>query len=81
MLYGHWHKVNTGVAKEHLQTSQQKVSEKCRICDVMHFNTMAINANHVITPVAASHCNHKAITYTFLSISLVLSSGRAPPVS
>jgi len=81
VLYAHWHKVNTQPVKERLQTSQQKVSEKCRLCDVMHFNAMAINAHHSVIPVAITHHDYIAITYSFLSISPVLSSGRAPPAS
>ena len=81
ILYGHQHKVNTIFSKVHSSTSQQTVTEKCQLCDAMHFNSMVINLRHYVMPVAVSHYDYKAVTYTFVSLSLILSTGRAPPLS
>jgi hypothetical protein len=81
ILYGHQHAVNTSLSKVHSRASQQTITEKCQLCDAMHFNSMVINVQLHIAPIAVSHYNYQAVTYTFVSLSLILSTGRGPPVS
>ena len=81
VLYGHQHKVNTVLNKVHSRSSQQTITEKCQLCDAMHFNSMVINVHLHVAQVAVSHYDYKAVTYTFVSLSLILSTGRAPPLS
>jgi hypothetical protein len=81
VLYGHQHQVNTVLNKVHSQSSQQTITEKCQLCDAMHFNSMVINMHYYVVPVVVSHYHYKAVTYSFVSLSLILSTGRAPPIS
>jgi hypothetical protein len=81
VLYSHQHKLNNLVGHLKHSSSQQIVTEKCQICDAMHQNTMVISAHYGVVPVVVSHYDYKAVTYTFVSLSLILSTGRAPPVS
>ena len=81
IVYSHQHKINNALSKGHAQTSHQIITEKCQLCDAMHFNTMVINTHSVVIPVAVSHYDYKTVTYTFVSLSLILSPGRAPPIS
>jgi hypothetical protein len=81
VLYGHQHKVNTAFSKVHSGTSKQTITEKCQLCDVMHHNTMAVCVLYGVPPAVISHYDYKAVAYTFVSLSLILSTGRAPPVS
>jgi hypothetical protein len=82
MLFAHRHKVIKFELGKNSRPYQQTVTDKCSLCDAMHFNTMAANEH---TPVmhllVATHYDYKAVTRTFISFSLILSTGRAPPVS
>lgn len=83
-VYGHQHKGNKATShliRHQTSPSQHTVSEKCQLCDAMHHNTMVVNAHYYIAPIVVSHYNYKAVTYTFVSLSLILSTGRAPPIS
>jgi len=42
---------------------------------------MAVNVAAATASAAISHYDYKAVTYGFVSFSLILSKGRAPPVS
>lgn len=82
MIYAHQHIIKYAVL--HTQKSDQNrttVTEKCQLCDAMHHTSMVINTNQYITPVVSANHFYKQGTYDFISISLVLASGRAPPVS
>jgi hypothetical protein len=79
MVYAHQHLV-----KYHThQTSQNQttVSEKCQLCDAMHHNSMVLADHHYFSPVVTADHFYKQGKYDFISISLVLSAGRSPPVS
>jgi len=79
MVYAHQHLVKY---KTH-QTAQNQttVSEKCQICDAMHHTSMTLADNHYFIPTVSSDHVYKQGKYAFISISLVLSAGRSPPVS
>ena len=86
MVYAHQHKINAGCGSNayHHAANQSGaiVQEKCSLCDAMHFNKMMANEHPaVVHLLAASPYNYKAVTRTFISLSLILSPGRAPPVS
>jgi len=82
MLFAHQHKVNKFEISKNSRPFQQTVTEKCSLCDAMHFNTMMVNEHlPIVHLLAASHYDYKAVTRTFASLSLILSPGRAPPVS
>ncbi|HTK18649.1 MAG TPA: hypothetical protein VL442_04030 [Mucilaginibacter sp.] len=79
MVYTHQHWVKY---KTH-QTAQNQttVSEKCQICDAMHHTSMTLPDNHYFIPTVSSDHVYKQGKYDFISISLILSAGRSPPVS
>jgi hypothetical protein len=84
IVYGHQHKTNQ--LSDHINrpfhASQQTVTEKCQLCDAMHFNNMAVNEySPVVHLLVPSHYDYKSVVYTFVSLSLILSPGRAPPIS
>jgi len=77
-IYAHSHQTNGTPFKSQHSTSHQTVTEKC---DAMHHNFMAVNVAAATASAAISHYDYKAVTYGFVSFSLILSKGRAPPVS
>jgi hypothetical protein len=82
MLFAHQHKVSKFEFGRHSHPNQQTVTEKCSLCDALHFNTIMVNEHpSVVDLLAASHYDYKAVTRSFVSLSLILSPGRAPPVS
>jgi len=84
MVYAHQHNTGKSVAKVYAATkdqSQPTVKEKCDLCDVMHHNAMAISAQMYITPVTVIGHVYKSCEYSFTSIQLILSGGRAPPIA
>jgi hypothetical protein len=82
ILFAHQHKVNKFEFSTHSRPFQQTVTEKCSLCDAMHFNAMVAGDHPVMVHLlAASPYAYKAVTYTIVSLSLILSPGRAPPVS
>jgi len=42
---------------------------------------MVVDAHYYVAPIVVSYRSYKAVTYTFVSLSLILSTGRAPPIS
>jgi hypothetical protein len=84
MVYAHQHNYAIGTSKTYSVSknlSQQTVQEKCYLCDAMHHNFM-VTASHIyFNPVAVASYVFKSVEYSFTSIQLILSSGRAPPVS
>jgi len=82
ILFAHQHKVSKFEISKSSRPFQQTVTEKCSLCDAMHFNSMVVNEHPpVVHLLTASHYDYKAVTRTFVSLSLILSPGRAPPVS
>jgi hypothetical protein len=83
MVYAHQHNIVVGTTKVYsLAKAQphQTLTEKCSLCDVMNHNTMVNTTQGYTTPVAVSTHFYKVFNYTFTSIQLILSGGRAPPV-
>jgi hypothetical protein len=78
-VYAHQHKVFAGTAKS--ATQRTIVSENCRLCDAMHHNNMMMSTYTYFSPVITTTHFYKQGQYDFINISLVLSSGRAPPVA
>jgi hypothetical protein len=84
ILYAHQHRVNqfSGHIPVKHASSQQTVTEKCALCDALHLNTMVAGEHAVVVHLlVASHYDYQVVTYSFTSLSLILSTGRAPPVS
>ena len=82
ILFAHQHKADKSQLAHRHHPNHQTVTEKCQLCDALHFNTMMTHEHTLVVHLlAVSHYDYKAVTYTFVSLSLVLSPGRAPPVS
>jgi hypothetical protein len=84
MVYSHQHNITFGKVKTfHISKNktQTTVKEKCELCDVMHHNVMVTTVQVYFTPVSAIGHVFKGFEYNFTSIQLILSCGRAPPVS
>jgi hypothetical protein len=84
MVYAHQHTISVNTIKVYGTAKgqpRQVVTEKCSLCDVMHHNTMVNTAQVYSTPVVISTHFYKVFNYTFTSIQLILSGGRAPPCS
>ena len=79
MVYAHQHMAKY---KTH-QTAQNQttISEKCQVCDAMHHTSMTLTDNHYFVPNVSSDHVYKQGKYDFISVSLILSAGRSPPVS
>ena len=56
------------------------IQEKCDMCDAMHHTAMVLTQQVYHFSVSAQDHVFKQGDYDFVSISLILSSGRAPPV-
>ena len=84
MVYAHQHKViNVNAVSHNIYKNfpQKTVSEKCYMCDVMHHNSMvAMSYTYLNAVIVAGHV-FKSFEYNFTSIQLILSGGRAPPIS
>jgi hypothetical protein len=83
MVYAHQHNVVKSAAKSSgilKNIPHQTVSEKCYLCDVMHHNAMVTNTQVYLNPVAVAGHVFKNVAYSFTSIQLILSGGRAPPM-
>jgi hypothetical protein len=81
VLYSHHHEAESTVAKVHNQISGKTVSEKCGLCDAMRFNSMEINQSVSFNHVLAFNYFFLVKTNDFLSISIISSAGRSPPLS
>jgi hypothetical protein len=81
-VYAHYHKASKVIShtssNSHAKTS---VSEKCQLCDAMHHNNMARDIYGFIMPIVSADYFYQQGHYNFVSVSLVLSAGRAPPLS
>ena len=85
MVYSHNHADNTSthklVAYHHETQPKQTITENCQLCDAMHHNTMSIQTTAYVAPVVVNTYFYKAVTHDFISISLILSAGRSPPIA
>jgi hypothetical protein len=85
MVYAHQHYINKNahslVCHSAKSSSQPTVSEKCPLCDSMHHVNMEM-ANHIsYHMVDSADFIFKTFEYDFISIALILSPGRAPPIA
>lgn len=78
-IYGHQHKTFPGLTKA--PAHGQVLTEKCQLCDAMHHNSMVQHTTAVFTPVVVTTHFYKQGDYDFVSIALILSAGRSPPLS
>jgi hypothetical protein len=82
IVYSHQHHTSGSAAtKASHRSSHQTVSEKCQLCDAMHFNHMALMPQVYAQAGQVSYHLFAVECYGFVSLSLILSPGRAPPVS
>jgi len=84
MVFAHQHNISQGIPKVYALSKniqQQTVKEKCYLCDVMHHNAMVTASNVYVNDVTVAGHFFKSAEYSFTSIQLILSGGRAPPAS
>jgi hypothetical protein len=75
----HTHAVPLTNTSDH--SSGQTISDICPLCDAMHFNYMELTPQMCAQAAQLSYGHFTARCYDFISISLILSGGRAPPIS
>jgi len=83
MVYVHQHKLikaSGTYAVSHHQ-SKQTVSEKCQLCDAMHHNSMVVTSYAFFNDAAVTNYIYQSPVYNFTSLALILSGGRAPPLT
>jgi hypothetical protein len=82
-VYSHQHKViSSCVSKTHRHINHQSgpiVQEKCSACDTMHHLNAVLSPDTYISLNIVTKDFYKVYNYDFVSIALILSSGRAPP--
>ena len=84
IVYAHQHKIIAG--SEHKvhglakNQSNQTIQEKCALCDAMHHTDAVINTPFTFIANIVTKPFYKVYNYDFVSIALILSAGRAPPV-
>jgi len=83
MVYAHTHNVGTTRSAYQNPNNQPKqtVTENCRLCDAMHHNTMAVDHGVFFAPVITASYFYKAVDHDFISVALILSAGRSPPMA
>jgi hypothetical protein len=84
-VYTHQHKIiagNTNKAYRNASTQPRTiVQEKCALCDAMHHTNALISHYIYHSPNIVTKHFYRVYNYDFISIALVLSAGRAPPVA
>lgn len=85
MVYAHQHKLIQGLKQTYAvnkhPAAHHTISEKCKLCDAMHHYS-TVNSTHtapVLLPV--EDIAYLSPVYTFISFSLILAGGRAPPIA
>jgi hypothetical protein len=84
MIFAHQHNIVNATPKTYSHVKgipPTTVTDKCYLCDVMHHNAMVINSHVYFSPVVINFHVFKNVEYSFKSIQLILSGGRAPPSS
>ncbi|TSJ42981.1 hypothetical protein FO440_01960 [Mucilaginibacter corticis] len=85
MIYAHQHKILAGDNYKTQSTAKNQartiVQEKCSMCDAMHHTNAVINHYTYFSPNIVTKHFYRVYNYAFISIALILSAGRAPPVS
>jgi hypothetical protein len=81
VIYAHQHpsSLSNAGADSH-SSSKQVFTEKCSLCDAMHFNHMDIVHAASALPVAAGSYVYIRSDYNFITLSLILAAGRSPPL-
>jgi hypothetical protein len=80
ILYGHQHSSNGSRVNAH-SSSKQTVTERCEICAAMHLNHSVIDHQVHVAPALTGTPVYIHFAYDFISVALVRSAGRSPPVS
>ncbi|MEO8884450.1 MAG: hypothetical protein ABI367_00190 [Mucilaginibacter sp.] len=57
------------------------VQEKCYLCDTIHHTAAILNNTIYCSAITAIPYIYKVGDHAFISISLILASGRGPPIS
>jgi hypothetical protein len=82
VVYSHQHHTTAQlITKAAQQSSRQHLTDRCQLCDAMHHNQMVLSS---LVYAQATPADFQVFTpgcYDFVSLSLILSPGRAPPVS
>jgi hypothetical protein len=82
MVYTHQHIIHSADHGTHKAAQdQQTVTEKCQLCDAMHHTSMTVENHQYFIPAIATDHFYKQGKYNFISIALILSAGRSPPLS
>jgi hypothetical protein len=84
MVFSHQHNNTKSVIQTYnisKNITLPTVKEKCYLCDVMNHNTMVVAAQVYLDPVTVAGHVFENVKYSFTSIQLILSGGRAPPLS
>lgn len=85
MVYAHQHAVTTAASKAAYYNPnnqpKQTLTENCRLCDAMHHSSMVLAKAVYFAPIVISDYIYKTDRYAFISIALILSAGRSPPMA
>jgi hypothetical protein len=85
VVYAHQHTTQAGthISAQHNPNTQPKqtLTENCQLCGAMIHNTMVVNSTVYFAPVTVTGFTYKTFQYNFISIALILSAGRSPPVA
>jgi hypothetical protein len=85
IVYAHQHAGESSIPKTACQKQEtlpkQTVTENCRLCDAMQHNQMMVSGQVHFAPVTVTAYTYKTIKYRFISIALILSAGRSPPLA
>jgi len=85
MVYAHNHaqKITNNKAAYHSPETQPKqtITENCQLCDAMHHNSMEVFSSVYFAPFTVSAYYYKVVQHNFISIALILSAGRSPPIA
>jgi len=75
VLYAHQHKAKDLQKRPY----QPAIAARCPLCDAIHNSPIVLTDEVFFEPVSRCYVFFTDQTYKFLSLSLILSSERAPP--
>ncbi|MGP8216386.1 MAG: hypothetical protein ACLQQ4_12525 [Bacteroidia bacterium] len=82
VVYSHHHHTHAApLTQTSHSSSGQTISDTCPLCDAMNYNHMEITPQVCAQAAPLSYARFTSRSYSFISISLILSCGRAPPIS
>ncbi|HTH82234.1 MAG TPA: hypothetical protein VL490_04845 [Mucilaginibacter sp.] len=85
VVYAHQHKITAGNGTKTYRPANAQagttIQEKCALCDAMHHTNAVMSTYAYVSPNIVTKHFYRVYNYDFISIALVLSAGRAPPVS